>query len=75
MKTKKYLNTLTKTFLICEYIEKQKSLNEIAKETNICPTSIYDYIKFHNILRRNAGEGSSINQRKNPRGGEKSSLL
>ena len=45
-------NMLKKDFLIKEYIDKQKSMNQIAKENDIAIGTVYNYIKKYEIESR-----------------------
>lgn len=48
----KWKNILTKEFLTTEYVDKNLSINQIAKNVGCDPKSVYDYINNHYIEMR-----------------------
>lgn len=51
----KYFDILNKNYLYEQYIEKDKSINEISKEINIPSNTISKYLDIHNISRKMGG--------------------
>jgi predicted DNA-binding protein YlxM (UPF0122 family) len=51
----KYSNILNKNYLHEQYIEKDKSINEISREINIPSNTISKYLDVYNISRKSGG--------------------
>ncbi len=59
----KYLDVLTKNYLIKEYIQNKKSISQIKNQLNLDPSTIKYYLLFHNIKLRSHKEQAAISSK------------